>query len=60
MTVSSELVPPTGGALSAADSDRVHEVQVVLALRDRFASSSKPMRVSTRILLVNRLNEDLA
>lgn len=60
VTVSSELVPPSGGSLSDTDSDRVHEVQVDVALRDRFASDSKPMRVSTRILLVNRLNEDLA
>lgn len=60
VTTSTELVPPTGGSLSDADSDLVHEVQVDLALRDRFASDSNPMHVSTRILLVNRLNEDLA
>jgi type II secretory pathway pseudopilin PulG len=60
VTTSTELIPPSGGSLSDADSDRVHEVQIDVALRDRFATDTNPMRVSTRILLVNRLNEDLA
>ncbi len=57
---SAPLAFDASGQLSVADRDRVGEVQVDLAVRDPRSSRPNPVRLSTRVLLVNRLNEDLA
>jgi Tfp pilus assembly protein PilW len=49
-----------GGLLAATDLDRVRAVQIDLGMRDPRSTSPHPVRLSTRVLLVNRLNEDLA
>lgn len=48
------------GLLAAADLDRVGEVQIDLGMRDPRSTGARPVSLSTRVLLVNRLNEDLA
>ena len=48
------------GLLPAAALDTVGAVQIDLGVRDPRSTSPLPVRLSTRVLLVNRLNEDLA
>lgn len=48
------------GKLAEADLDRVGAVQIDLGMRDATSTSPHPVQMSTRVLLVNRMNEDLA
>lgn len=57
---SAPLAFDAAGLLPAADLDRVGAVQVDLRVRDPRSTSPQPVRLSTRVLLVNRINEDLA
>ncbi len=50
----------SSGLLSSTDLDRVGAVQIDLGMRDPRSTSAKPVRLSTRVLLVNRVNEDFA
>ena len=48
------------GLIPASQLDTVKAVHVDLGMRDPRSTSPNPVRLSTRVLLVNRLNEDLA
>lgn len=47
------------GLLSSTDLDKVGAVHIDLGMRDPRSTSPRPVRLSTRVLLVNRMNEDL-
>ena len=47
------------GLLLSTDLDKVGAVQIDLGVRDPRSTSPRPVRLSTRVLLVNRMNEDL-
>ena len=47
------------GLLPSADLDRVREVEIGLKVRDPRDAAARPVELRTRVLLVNRLNEDL-
>jgi prepilin-type N-terminal cleavage/methylation domain-containing protein len=47
------------GMVPAAELDSIGAVQIDLGMRDPRSTSAHPVRMSTRVLLVNRFNEDL-
>ena len=49
----------SSGLLSSTDLNKVGAVQIDLGMRDPRSTSPRPVRLSTRVLLVNRMNEDL-
>lgn len=52
-------LPLTSTGLSATDAARVGSVEISLSVKDpRAAAANKPVNVSTRVLLVNWLNEE--